>query len=449
MEKSIYDKMVKRTVLYSFSLWLSLFMVASAWWYYEYWNFQETWLMKDQLREKIENYQKLEKSGLSFAEFKKTDMRSIASDKNLQNIMRIMEKDFYDEYFQNQWNESYDQFISKKIKEIEERAEWDEHQGMKRISSTILPSFTNFWVDFDENTDYSELRFVNYVERIMQTFNLEYTGDIGISDVLPVLDEKPKDTKNETPTDEELLANKIFYVPLSFSLVWNKASIIDFIYFIENVWKVNVDSQNLAIHVDNFFKKWEENYRDSDILLDWEIATSDYNIYLNQMVDIESINFDQYIYDKKEGDKRWEFIANLRKKPQWLEKFEADVTLRFYVKWISDYKLEKKYTDVISQITLSNKDIIKAQSVLSSLKSNQKTPEVALILKRMVTYIQAIKELEASAKTYKALREEDKYDDILRAIELQRLIQNDLDKVSFITKVDVWDAPETSIETNN
>jgi hypothetical protein len=42
-------------------------------------------------------------------------------------------------------------------------------------------------------------------------------------------------SKKKTGKEEDLLVDKIFYIPLSFSITGNKASIIDFIYFIEKV----------------------------------------------------------------------------------------------------------------------------------------------------------------------------------------------------------------------
>ena len=96
-----------------------------------------------------------------------------------------------------------------------------EELAMREISNTVLPSFSVHDLDFGEDNTFSEIKFVNYVETIMQTFNLEYSGDIGIGDILPVEAEDSKNinaSNNKSKNEEDLLVDKIFYMPLSFSV---------------------------------------------------------------------------------------------------------------------------------------------------------------------------------------------------------------------------------------
>jgi hypothetical protein len=51
----------------------------------------------------------------------------------------------------------------------------EEELAMREISNTVLPSFSVHDLDFGESNTFSEIKFVNYVETIMQTFNLEYS----------------------------------------------------------------------------------------------------------------------------------------------------------------------------------------------------------------------------------------------------------------------------------
>lgn len=426
--------MVKRTVLYSFFLWLSLFLISAGGFYYAYGEFKKISEQKWELLKVMNQIESTRKTWIWIWDFKNTGKSLVNWDKNLENIMNLIEKDFFIEHFENKSESLYEDFISKKIQEIEELESSDSQKQMEKISSTVLPSFVETWLDIDGDEDFSELKFVNYVERIMQTFNLEYSWEIGISDILPL---EVEDKKKNKASDRELLANKIFYIPVSFGITWSKASVIDFLYFIENVWKVEALDNLLYVKNDTYFKKWDEFFRSSDLVLEWEVNRWDYNIYMNQIADIETITFEEYIYEKRDGDRRGEFISNLRKSPQWLEKFSVDVTLRFYIKGISDYKVEKKYKQVISNLLEYSVDIKNSQNALASLKSNLKTPEVALLIKRLVSYDAIIVELKKNMAVYRELSQEDIYGDILKALEMEKKLVSDLKKTAGITKIKI------------
>ena len=441
MNKNIYDNLVKRTVLYSLILWWALFLVTAWWAYKSYWDYSNITSEKWELLEKMKRLSGMEKHWLSFGEYK-TAKKDYKDDRNLENIAWIIEKDFFEESFKNEWEEfqSFDEFIKNKEKNVDERLRSDEELAMRAISNTVLPSFNIHDLDFNENNPFSELQFVNYVETIMQTFNLEYSWDIGIGDVLPIETEESKkssNSKDKQVNEEDLLVDKIFYIPLSFSVVGNKASIIDFIYFVEKVWNVNIASENLEIYSDSYFEKWDKNYRNADLVLDWAVKTSGYNPYLNQLIDVESIAFEKYIYEKRDGDVPLEFLSNIRKFPQGQEEFSAEVTLRFYVKGVSDYKVEKKYQDTIAEIVTYIPDVQKSIGRLSALSTKEKTPEIALLMKRLVTYQTLMQELEVNLKRYKALTAEEIYDDILTSLDIIGLIEKDLVFTSSLTWLDI------------
>lgn len=443
MNKNIYDNLVKRTVLYSLILWVSLFLLTAWWAYTAYWDYKEISFEKWELLKKIETLREIEKHGLSFADYRSVK-KDFKGNKNLENIAWIIEKEFFEESFKNDWVEfqSFDEFIKNKEKNIDEIMRSEEELAMREISNTVLPSFSKHGLDFGESNTFSEIKFVNYVETIMQTFNLEYSGDIGIGDVLPIETEESKNTNKSKVKDssqKDLLVDKIFYIPLSFSVVGNKASIIDFIYFIEKVWNVNVSSESLEIYSDGYFKKWDKNFRNADLVLDGASKKSDYNPYLNQLIDVESITFEDYIYEKREWDAPLEFLSNIRKFPQWQEEFSAEVTLRFYVKGVSDYKVEKKYQDTIAEIVTYIPDIQKSISRLSALSTKQKTPEIALLMKRLVTYQNLTQSLEINSQRYQLLTTEEVYDDILVSLDIIDLLEKDLVLTSNVTWLNiVW-----------
>lgn len=441
MNKNIYDSLVKRTVLYSLILWGSLFLLTTWWAYTAYWQYKDISSEKWELLQKIKTLSEIEKYGLSFEDYwsMKKDFKG---NRNLENIASIIEKEFFEESFKNEWKEfqTFEEFIKNKEKNVDERMRSEEELAMREISNTVLPSFSVHDLDFGESNTFSEIKFVNYVETIMQTFNLEYSWDIGIGDVLPIETEESKDmskSKKKTGKEEDLLVDKIFYIPLSFSITGNKASIIDFIYFIEKVWNVNITSENLEIYSDGYFKKWDKNFRNADLILDGASRASNYNPYLNQLIDVESITFENYIYEKREWDAPLEFLSNIRKFPQWQEEFSAEVTLMFYVKGVSDYKIEKKYQDIITEIVAYIPDIQKSISRLSALSTKQKNPEIALLMKRLVTYQNLTQSLEINSKRYQLLTTEEIYDDILMSLDIIGLLEKDLVLTSNITWLDI------------
>jgi hypothetical protein len=98
----------------------------------------------------------------------------------------------------------------------------------------------------------------------MQTFNLEYTGEIGVSQVVPLVEESQalrSSNAADGKMEESRLENKIFYIPLSFQIVGNKSSIIDFLYYIENVGKIDATHDSLTVYKDKFFDISDDNYR--------------------------------------------------------------------------------------------------------------------------------------------------------------------------------------------
>ena len=447
MEKNIYNKMVKRTVVYTFTLWLVLFSLWAGGFYYAYGEFSVIEEKKSDLIEKLEKIEWIATTWMTVWEFKASWTSLVKDDENLKNILTQLEKDFYESHFQNTGSSSYEEFIDKKIKDVEEKEQSDIQIAMEEISSTVLPAYTEEKLSLSDSDDFSELKLVNYIERIMQTFNLDYTWDIGVSDLLPLEADIDKNKKQEKDTEqnEDLLENKIFYIPVSFTIEWSKASIIDFIYFVQNSGKVSSEETTLKVFYDDYFKKSEDNFRSWDLVLEGDTNQKSYNIYQNQLIDFESITFNEYIYEAREWDKRWDFLANVRKSPQWLEKYEADVKLRFYVKWISDYKVEKKYTEVVQGLTAYLGDIQKAKETLSAMKLSEKTPEVVVILKRLVTYEEYIMWLEEKLEEFKDLKSWEIYNDILTIVDIKGKLNYDLQKISQITQLKI-DALEKEVD---
>lgn len=441
MEKNIYNNMVKRSVLYSLGMWILVFIWAAIWTYCSYASFGEVSTLKEEVKTLLEEEGALKKSGIAYGDFKWQSKKHIKNDKNLQKIVDSMEKNFYQENFiNNDTNISFAEFLKEKEKLIDEEMSSEKHKNMRKVLSTVLPSYSWHWLEFEETNTFSELKLINYIERIMQTFNLEYTGEIGVSQVVPLVEESQalrSSNAADGKMEESRLENKIFYIPLSFQIVGNKSSIIDFLYYIENVGKIDATHDSLTVYKDKFFDISDDNYRSNHKVIEWEKWDEDYNIYMNQMIEIESVIFEEYIYKKRDGDRRGEFLNNIRKFPQGQEEFAVDIALNFYVKGVSDYEIEAKYAQIVENIVAYEEDIQKSQLALSSLKWDEKHPDIGILLKRLVSYEKKINQLKSNLENYKKLSIEQVYDDILTSLETERLLKADLIEVSEKAKIEI------------
>ncbi len=446
MDTDIYNNMVKRTVLYTVGLWFTLFSLWVFWSYYSYWEFSRIQEKKDLLLALSEDIGDLEKEWMLLNEFKSNWKKVAKEEKNLLSIIEVLDEEFFKNHFSNDTDSMYADFIDKKIKQVQEKESSEEYAKLEEISSTVLPSYIDSTIDIDWEEAFSELHFINYVERIMQTFNLEYTGDLWIGDILPIEEKGTTLNKNKNSKKTESLVNRIFYIPLSFTVSWSKWSIMDFIYFIENVWRVESSEGMLKVVESDFFEKSEDFSRSSRTILEWDIAKTWYNIFLNQIADIENIVFEEYVYEKRNGDEAGEFLKNIRKVPQGLEKYEIDITLNFYVKGLSEYKISKKYEEIAQSLIAYKANVSQAEKQLNAMKTSEKTPENYIILKRLVIYESYIKSVEEALKKQNTLETDKVYSDILNMLEVERKILADLQLVTNITKTNIVVDEE---DTNN
>lgn len=289
---------------------------------------------KDETKNLINTYENIKKAWISYSDF-----QSLKSSNNknvyLSSLFTKVDKNFFEEHFVNKENTSYEAFHTKKVNEISKLKTDKEYRAIQDSYKNILPTYIDAWTDSQDGAwIITDLKFVTYIESILHTFKL--TVPTKRIEVWTLNIVKEYGTEKESTLD-----TPIYYIPYSFDVSWKTSDILDFIYFLDNVWSIKISSNNLiSFSQDNFIFKQ----------LDWYNAK---NILENQIIDIEKIELPKNI------DWAWsnvidesKIISNI-KSTQWNEEISAKVDARFYVKSIPNYKvmealenLNKKYSEL-------------------------------------------------------------------------------------------------------
>lgn len=386
-------KRQENAIIINFALYLVLFIVA--WIFFVYYIIPNIITIEEKKSETVSIYSKIQdtkKQGVAFGVFKektkKSDIKSLfASDKNINidyidGILKDLKPGFYNEYFKNKWETDYKAFIKELTESYKEKNNLEEKFS---IISKILPSYSENIYEINEENLLTDLKFINYIESIIYDFNLSYKNPIWIKWVT-LLPSYTIWTWNNS------FDKNIFFIPLDLDLEWSKSSIVYFLHFLNNVWKVYLDEdgeisvlKNPEYKKDNFFY----NFKFKTI---WEIKNKkDYNIFNNQVVDIESISFSENInssfnpLDILNNEKS--LVKYLKSTWQMEEKFKLNIKLRFYVKWLPKYKiqnfinnfkkdfkeLENLVKETLKKEDLSSSDKNKLQEINTSLLSIRKS----------------------------------------------------------------------------
>lgn len=376
--KKLYNKIIISWIFFVMLLWFILF--------YLYPEVKLIFVKKEELVSKITTYENIKQKWLTYDEF-----ISLIKDETLKKIFWNESRGFFETNLLNDTSNDYISFLNDKEKYIDEINKTDFVKKRDEKLSKVLPSYTD-WYSVEWNM--TDLAFVNYIESLLRTFQLQTTSNIWIEKIVLVWDKKDD-------TNEIDVSSQLFYIPLSLEIVWRKSDVVEFLYFLQNVWVVTkVDKDNIIFYKDNLIKK--------TIL--WQKRTTDYNIYENKLVDIENIEFYDYI-DNTSSIRIW-----TQKTPEWFLSFikngsEKDnaykikVWLKFYVRWLSKYRIEnfaletvKKYEDFSRKI----KNLLKKAQNRKTVLLNNNIVEIIWNLKTIDTYLsemeQRVKKLENSIK---------------------------------------------------
>lgn len=353
---------------------------------YIYPKISEINLVKEDLQAKITTYEKLKNNWLSYEDFV-----SSTTDESLKKMLSQDGKEFFENNLTNSKNIEYLAFLKEKEDYINEASKSNLVKKREEKLSKVLPSYTE-WFSVEWNM--TDLAFVNYVESLLRTFQLKTSSKIWIDDLV-LAEEESKNKKNQD------ISTQLFYIPLKLDLVWRKADIAEFLYFLQNVWIVsNVNDNSIVFHKDSYINR----------TISWQKRTLDYNIYENKIVDVESIELTSYIDNSSalrttgQLSLEW-FLSFIR---TWFEKddeYWVKVNLKFYVKWLPTYKIELFVENVVKKYKDMSKDVKSKLANAQNRKTillNNNIVEIVSTLKTIDLYLsemeQDVKKLEVWVK---------------------------------------------------
>lgn len=366
----LYNKVVIYWIIAVFLIGVILF--------YIYPNISKILEQKDVLRNKISTYENIEKNWIDFNEF-----QDLASDQEVKEVIKIAWKDYFDSHLKNENSKDYLTFIQEKKDYVDEINKSNVIKQRDEKLAKILPSYTE-WYFVEWNM--TELDFVNYVELLLRTFSLRTDSKIGMWNL------ELEDNENDSE-----LSSQIFYIPLSLSLEWRKADIIEFIYFLQKVWvPSSITNENITFTNNNVVNR----------TISWQKRTYWYNIYENRIIDISKIILQKYVdnssLSRSSNQMSTEWFLNFIR--TWSEKddaYKVDINLKFYIKWLPTYKIEEFVQNVVSKYDnlLSQTKILltKAQN-RNKILLNWEIIDIIATLKSINTYLL---DIEPNIKTIK------------------------------------------------
>ncbi len=343
------NKRIQNAIIQSFVFYMLVFIALIAVFFFLVMpGLSDASQKKSELNELITEKARIQQEGLDFWEFKSL-YKEYSKEKNpyVTNILKTLDWGFYSEHLTNTGSEKYTDFLHVKKQETLEKKDSEEFQDIEATIQSILPLYS---LDTWPESSFNDHDFVKYIESILFTFNLQTDDNLGIGDIVPFDDGTTQSEKKKQISSD----NSIFYIPLQLELTGQKKDILDFIHFVENVGTISIEDNTLQVHEDKVIQKSLEGQRNSPT----------YNIYRNQLIEIESISMRDYIDTSSElttGD----FITFI-KSTQGRERFNINISLRFYIAGIPWYQVEKFISDTLdTQVELK-------KSVSQSISANKK-----------------------------------------------------------------------------
>ena len=428
LNKGIFQAFIFNIITF---IWL-----FSLWFGYFYPEFFEIENKKNQLTEIQKKYTELKTKWLDYKSF--TELHSslwkkewLGNNIYLSNILKEFTKDDYDKSFINNkwWN--YENFIEIKRKEVKIEKDKLEDSWLSDNIKNILPYYTD---DSSlSNSSLTDFKFINYIEKILNNFRLEYSNSIGVWDL--IIEDSVESNSLKEKEKENQLEWKIYNFKLNLWLTGRKKNIIDFIHYLEDVWNINIledwDVEIKEVPLSSYYLNSDWIKTKNDFINIKRYFLWEKDIYNNLVVDIESIKMKDYLDSSALPThySKWETFINFIKKDknQVDEKYEVDLVLKFYVKGLPIYKIK----DYIQKVSIRHKKIISFVSggikywEKNKVELNYSQRMSLKKLKEYIFYLQSInkdiKELQNSKKIQEEIwniyKKAQSYNDIFDKIE--------------------------------
>jgi len=374
--------------------------------YYLYPKFIQVEEMKESFSELFLQNKKLQQKGISFKEFKNLYKISDWHNELIDNILLDFTEDDYNDNFSNTWG-VYDTFLEAKILNIKEQRIQQEKTDIKTRIQEILPEYTSD--SFLSNNSLTDFKFVNNLEKLLDRFQLSTNDKIWIWNLSELW--KHQNKKWEKQIKQNPLDATIYKWKLQLNLIWEKINIINFIHYIENVWKITVKNKQVSVVtptvdtviVDNEGKRKKNNFL--DITRYFKKGVNPYN---GLLMEIENLEFSDYLDSSDLPTPDGYDLIQLAKDEQWNEKFQIDITLAYYVKGLPTFKIEKFISSVQKRhaelLKISQSWIVYVSKNRSQLKSSDAIVAISS-LNNINRYLKGIKEDLNSIKKALAKKE--------------------------------------------
>lgn len=375
---------------------------------------------KQELVKIFTQFNEISSKWLGFAEFKTEILWSDhGKDTYTKSMLKNMEPWFYITQFTNTWGTDYGKFLENRAIAIEEKKSKDSYIQREKVLNSLIPIYSkNGW----KNEIMNDFYFINFVERLLYSFNLSSNNSIGVWTPQEV--KKSENTKKESSQKGEIVSENIYEIPLSFTVTGQKKDIIQFIHYFENVWKIEYSEDSIIVQTDSFITRQ----------IDGESTQEAYNIYNNQLATIESLELDSY-------PDSWVTtrVMNLIDKmniTQAREKYSVKLNVKFYVAGIPTYQMRSEVERFITDFTLYGKSfrseiqkLIQKNQVNNSvsLTSVERAKSLENLFQSFEGEVSSIKQKLSGGATPQSVSES--YVKILDLREKFEIIKNEMNKI--------------------
>jgi hypothetical protein len=339
---------------------------------------------KEELHKINQELTNIKKEWLSYDGFISLMAKNPLQDAYLVALIKTISPDFYKKNILNtlkQW--SFDDFIKNKEVYLEKKTKERDISYRQKSIQEILPEYTGNSLTKNEQA-LTDFKFINYIESILYAFNLVSIDSIGVSDVLQVDDYVTQEEKKM----EQWVNPKIYYIPINLKITWRKTDILDFLYFAENVGAITIQDWNFSVFNDKTLSQ----------KLSWDKNGEEYNIYENQVFDIEDISMNKYIdSDISSSRVDTQEFKDFIKSTQGNEKFSFEMKMRFYIKWMPDYQIKNFIKTTLEKYNTLKKE---SNSLLTKMTATKAESSIDIITMNKLRSVDFdIKLLEPDIKT--------------------------------------------------
>lgn len=438
-------KWSKQAIFQSFLfniVFIILFSVLGV--YYVLPLFTEVSEKKDKLDILWSKYIDLKKKWLDYANFTALHKtlwkeKKISDNVFLSNVLENFWKNDYEQYFLNTTNIGYSDFLDKQIKDARIKRQELEDTGISNSIKDILPYFTDNASLSDSSL--TNFKFINRIESLLDTFDLNTVDNIWMWDLSIVgsIEQNKWSKENASSMD-----GKIYRWEIRLNIVWKKKNIVNFIHYIDNVWKIKIEDWKVtvkrpnkeAIFIDDYGNEKNNDFLDIPGYFIWEE-----DIYNRLIMEMSSLELAEYLdsSDLPTPD-RYTFLGLVKEK-QWDEKYKANLVIAYYVKGLPSYKItnfiqktSQRYAQLLQISKVWKQFISKNKAKFKTSNSISAIDSLSVINKYLIgieAKVGEIKEwLWKKGNIWEAYKTAREYDSIFNAIS--KSLDHDMKSISIV-----------------